>query len=343
VKLTADNVLAVLYLAQKYIVSTLITRCLHFLENNLTAHTASVLLDQALIYGEKDLKEKTLAKIEKEAPVVLASKGFVDLSQEALGEVLKLKLRVEKEVTVFSACVKWAEKRCQKLRKEASGGNIREVLGDNLFQIRFPAMSLSDFTEVVAPRDVLTGDEGFQVFRYITSVTHKPEHLLFLAKPRLDLTPRSLFVPAPYDKRSLELSYYGHSDMHNTSLKCTLSKPLRLRKMYVAGTGLPTCIQTTLKIIIKQNEASLHEYNGEPATFTHQQLPPHFAVDVNGVHVKSGVMDLYIEQKRKGTHSHAYITECTPRNITQLSDNYVRIEFPGTNGNMLLGLEYSIE
>ena len=80
-----------------------------FLEESLTPDTTPLLLDQSMLYEEKELKEKALVTIKDEAPVVLASDDFLELSNAALGEILKLDLKVEKEVTVFQACMKWAK------------------------------------------------------------------------------------------------------------------------------------------------------------------------------------------------------------------------------------------
>jgi hypothetical protein len=241
--------------------------------------------------------------------------------------------------------VKWAEKQCQTLQKTASGENIREVLGENLFLIRFPTMSLSDFTEVVTPRDVLTGDEVFQVMRYISSTSHQPEILPFPLEMRYDPTPRSLLAPAPYSKT--EYTLYGQDvRTPTTSLACTLSAPLCLRKIYVSAAHRPYVVKSVLKISVKQNGASLHEYTGEPATTIDQQLPHHFVVDVDGVRVNSGTMELYIEQKQTRLYSsrghNTYTQKYSSPTVTQLSDRYITIKFAGTNENMLLGIEYSI-
>ena len=107
--------MSVMYASHKYIVTSLTKQCAKFLEENLSADTAAVLLEQCNLYNEKDLKTKVLQKIEEEAPAVLSSEDFIKLSKEALHEVLQLKLRISKEVEAFDAAIRWAKNKCQQL------------------------------------------------------------------------------------------------------------------------------------------------------------------------------------------------------------------------------------
>ena len=84
VTLTADNVLAVLYLSEKYIITALTKRCMTFLEERLTPDTAPLLLDQCMLYEEQELKEKVFDTIKEAASAVLGSDEFLDLTKEAL-------------------------------------------------------------------------------------------------------------------------------------------------------------------------------------------------------------------------------------------------------------------
>ena len=78
------------------------------------------------------------------------------LSEQALHEVLQLELRINQEFDVFKAAVKWAHEKCQELQKSIEGSNLREALGENLFLIRFPTMTVDDINEAVVPSGMLT-------------------------------------------------------------------------------------------------------------------------------------------------------------------------------------------
>ena len=107
---------------------------------------------------------------------------------------------------------------------------MREVLGDNLHLIRFPAMSRTEFIDTVVPEDILTIDEGDKVFRYFASECKKPENVPFEPTPRYDTSPQTLIIPAPY---SDTLQTLRSASIFNTVLSCTLSKPLCLMRIYV--------------------------------------------------------------------------------------------------------------
>ena len=146
----------------------------------------------------KILKEKVLSKIQEEASAVLMSEDFVSLSKEALKEVLQLDLHIRNELEVLQATMKWAERKCKELNKSVDGANLREVLGDNLFLIRFPTMSVDNFNETVVPYDVLTETEGFKVLRNLTAKS-RPENLPFSDVPRFNPdVARSIMISSPY-------------------------------------------------------------------------------------------------------------------------------------------------
>ena len=183
VQLNADNVMQVMYGANKYIITNLSKKCSQFLQENVSTDTAPQALEQSILYDEKDLKAKVLTKIAEEAPAVLSSEDFTTLSREALHEVLQFNLKISNEVDVFNASVKWAANRCQQLKRTIDGENIREVLGDNLFLVRFPAMTIDGINDIVIPQDILTDQEALQVHHFLTAKS-KPENLPFPIEPR---------------------------------------------------------------------------------------------------------------------------------------------------------------
>ena len=150
----------------------------------MTTEDLPQLLDQSLLFDETELKNKVLAKVKDDAPAVLASDEFLNLSTEALEEVLSLELKITRELEVFQAALTWAKAKCTQLKRLPEGPNIREVMGNNLFLIRFPTMTAEEFTESVAPQDILTASEGYDVFRFITSKSNKPSKMPFLTDPR---------------------------------------------------------------------------------------------------------------------------------------------------------------
>ena len=153
----------------------------------MTTEDVPQLLDQSLFFDETELKNKVLAKIKDDASAVLASDEFLNLSTKALEEVLSLELKISTELEVFQAALKWAEVKCANLKISPERSNLREVMGNNLFLIRFPTMTAEEFTESVAPRDILTTSEGYDMFRFLSSKSNKPT-LPFPTEPRFKPT-----------------------------------------------------------------------------------------------------------------------------------------------------------
>jgi hypothetical protein len=70
---------------------------------------------------------------------------------------------------------RWAEATCAKDNMEATGPNIREVLRDLLFLIRFPLMSAIEFTMEVSDKNLLSDTEMISVYKRISCITSRTE------------------------------------------------------------------------------------------------------------------------------------------------------------------------
>ena len=245
--------------------------------------------------------------------------------------------------STINICMKWAKNQCQKLKKSPSGENIREVLGNNLYLIRFPTMSPSEFAGVVVNQHILTDSEAFQVFRHLNSESNKPDDLPFQTERRFktDPRPRFLTVPAPYAKINYTTKSW-YSPSYSTSLSCSVSKPLLLRTIYVHGFNLPGGMNPELSVTLTQNGKCLHKYTGAPSVIP-QQSPEHYAVSVDNVRVESGAMELAIVMNLKLSlyfDKIPYAINLAAPNVSRISDDYVAITFPPAKENLLLGFEY---
>ncbi len=358
VHLTPNNVLAVLYASKKYIVTKLTKKCTQFLEENVSAETAPQLLEQSMLFDEKELKNKVLNKIEEEASEVLSSEDFINLSSDALHEVLQLKLKITKELEVFEAAMRWAQNKCQQLKKSTEGANLREVLDDKIFLIRFPTMSVDEFSNVVAPYDVLSSYEGYQVLLYITAKTNKRADLPFPTEPRIcqthptamvttaqtpaDPTPRRLMIPAPYTTTR----GYG-SGSWNTHLQCQLSRPIQLRKIMI-HCGYEGWRQIDLRVELTQNGRNLQSYRNTNTSLS-SGPPEHLAAVLNDVRVDAGAFELDItltvtltvSVTVTGLVTYGYRQSFSAATTSQLSDDCISITFPPVDENLLMGIEYS--
>ena len=355
VDLTAANVMGVLYASRKYIITNLTKQCLKFLEDNLSAETALQILEQSMLFNDTNLKKKLLSKIEEEAPAILSSEDFMKLSEQTLHEILQLELCINKEREVFDAAVKWAQKKCQELHKSIEGSNLREVLGENLYLIRFPTMTTDDINEAVVPSDVLTGSEGFQVLQYITAKkSKKPKNLPFSTERRgkksaqlplaqVNVMPRRLLISGPFFKVNDVLHNFYDLHSKNTILNCTVSKPLNLKRLVIHANDIQY-MNYKLSVKLTQDGQTLLHFDGKHSiTAASRSMPAHFAVDANNVHVKQSNVQLgiYLTIQRQCGGNRYYSFTVSPPTTCKLKDDYLCIDFTPVPENLLLGIEYS--
>ena len=71
------------------------------------------------------------------------------------------------EVEVFQGCVRWLDRQCAMQEVELTPQNRREMLGEALYLLHLPSLSLRHFTDVVLPTQLLNSGEENAIFRYI--------------------------------------------------------------------------------------------------------------------------------------------------------------------------------
>jgi hypothetical protein len=93
---------------------------------------------------------------------VLSSPGFIELSHTTLLNIFKSDEFASDEIDIFKAAMKWAEHNCE----SRSGQNMRDQLGEALFQIRFPNIPIEEFAQVVTPSGILTNEEIVMLYQF---------------------------------------------------------------------------------------------------------------------------------------------------------------------------------
>lgn len=91
IQLEADNVLATLYVAKKYIVPHLARACVNYLETSLTAKNACLLLSQSRLFEEPELMQRCWEVIDAQVSLT-HSISCLDLTStvpESCGRVQK--------------------------------------------------------------------------------------------------------------------------------------------------------------------------------------------------------------------------------------------------------------
>ena len=167
-----NNAIQLWYLADKYDVPSLVTKCLDFLDGAIKPLNAFDIIPHARKLNTEKLEESCWEVIDYNAQDIIDDNSFSELSHELLLEFVKRSsLRID-ELSLFKAVDRWATKRCADETKAVNGASKKSLLGEDLVEhIRFQAMSPQEFSNVVITSDLLSKDEIIDVLRTLSSVS----------------------------------------------------------------------------------------------------------------------------------------------------------------------------
>ncbi|KAH7702132.1 BTB/POZ domain-containing protein 6-A [Aphelenchoides avenae] len=152
--LTVDNVISVLYLSKKYLLTNLYQRAVEFALSQINASTILQFLPVSELFDE--LQDKCIEVVDKNAVAVLASKEFLKLSASLLSRLLSRDTLEIGEMAVYNRAIDWAKERIREEGKSVSPGAIRKTLGNLLYLIRFPTMDCRAFAKGPEAAKILT-------------------------------------------------------------------------------------------------------------------------------------------------------------------------------------------
>lgn len=169
VNLTAQNVVDILYLANKYIVPILSKECVNFLFDNVQTDNVLDVLNAAVCFGENRLEKHCWSILSRRTAEILQSDSFVDIERQLLVSILKRDTLNVFEIDIFHAVKKWAEKECERSSLEVTTENQQIVLKDIINLIRFPVMTAKEFALGPARSDLIRLEDVKAVFIYLNS------------------------------------------------------------------------------------------------------------------------------------------------------------------------------
>ena len=184
VKLTGSNVMHVLYLAKKYLVPSLAERCGEFLRKNLDASNVFSILSHAQKLEDKDLENQCWEVVEVQTEEALASDDFVVIERSLVESVVKSEKLYVKEVELFKAVNRWAEKKIENQGIASDDNAKRGIIGEEIVkEIRFPLMSQKEFVSFVVDSNILNMQEIVNMIKHYSKVLTSP--LPYLQSPRI--------------------------------------------------------------------------------------------------------------------------------------------------------------
>ena len=166
-KINAENAIGVMYLAKKYLISSLTEKCCSVLEASIKPGNVFTVLEQAMQFDEKKLEEKCWDTVSKETQKCLNSEAFCNMESRTLNTLLKKRPLQITEVDLFKAVLKWVDRECarQGINIEEDKTLRRRVLGDSVYDIYFLEMSQEDFAKYVSSSKILKETEVIGIFQ----------------------------------------------------------------------------------------------------------------------------------------------------------------------------------
>ena len=172
VNLSGSNVMGVLYLAKKYMVPSLVDKCLEYLQKSLDPSNAFSILPSAQKYEEKNLLDRCWRMIDEQTEEAVKSDGFAIIERSLLEAVVVRDTLTIEEIELFKAVDLWAAKECERQGLAVEGPVKRRILGEKIVKaIRFPIIEEKDFASVVLASDMLTKEEIVSLIRHLNSVS----------------------------------------------------------------------------------------------------------------------------------------------------------------------------
>ncbi|KAL3090473.1 hypothetical protein niasHT_020733 [Heterodera trifolii] len=170
--LDGRNIIQVLYAAHKYDLPELTTKACKKVPISKLSNVFIAFEDTKLL-GLKHFSRRCLAYIDQRADTLLKSEEFLQIDQQMLCGILERdQLKINDELTIWTAALRWADWQCAQKGIECSAKNRREMLGSALFKIRFPNIRNEDFAKEIVPSGVLTEREVAAVYHYNVHPIH---------------------------------------------------------------------------------------------------------------------------------------------------------------------------
>ncbi|XP_078365325.1 BTB/POZ domain-containing protein 6-like [Oculina patagonica] len=227
--LNGNNVMQVLYVAEKYMISCLANECSEYLRKNLDSLNVFCVLRHAHQYGKDYLVYQCWDFIDRETYEVIKTREFVTIEKSLLKKLVERDTLTIRELELFKAVDCWAKEECKRQQLKADGTVKRQVLGEQILQmIRFPVMEESEFMEVVLDSSILTEKETNHMMKYFSSTLTSP--VGFLETERMGSPIRCCrfreFFPG---------SYWANEPEYPSFIQVTVDKDIMLHGVCLLG------------------------------------------------------------------------------------------------------------
>ena len=263
VTLSGCNVIQVIYLANKYMVPSLVEKCTEYIRNNLTAANVFSILPYAQKCRDKNLEEQCWKVIEIFTEEAVTSDDFVTAERSVVESLVKREALSVTEVELFKAVDRWATEEGERQGLTLDGETKRRLLGEEIVKgIRFPSMSLAEFATVVCDTAILSRKETNDMIKYYGNVLKTP--LPFLQGARKE---PPVFRVNRFDGYGQGLLSLNFSTVLPDSVHFSVNKPIKLLGIQHFGSEGSGC---TVSIEVKDTATNLTVVK-QSGTFTSEK------------------------------------------------------------------------
>ncbi|XP_048245038.1 BTB/POZ domain-containing protein 6-like isoform X1 [Haliotis rufescens] len=161
--INAATVAGLMYTSRKYFLDALFNLCVTFLEKSLSEDNACHILEECHGYGGLDVEQKALKILTQGGKKVIQSPVFVKLCSDCMNKFVRSDVLYLKEEDVFDAVLSWTKERCRTGGVSDTPENIRRLLGEMRYEIRFTSIPLEYLVKVVGRSGVLTDSERVRI------------------------------------------------------------------------------------------------------------------------------------------------------------------------------------
>lgn len=168
INMSCENVVELMYLAQKYNVLVLEDKCYLMVDTLIKASAGNIcpILEKSIRFRLPQLIEISESYLELKTVEVLHQKSFLTIKRKTLEFILSIHSANCSEIEFFKGAFKWAEEFCKKEFIEVTTGHKLHALGSTFCLIRFPTMSYADLKECDdSEPEMFTDTEIGRIFR----------------------------------------------------------------------------------------------------------------------------------------------------------------------------------
>ena len=168
--LSEDTALDVLKIAHQYQVQRCFRYCSEFIKDFIGSNNVCCILEHALLYEDTMLIEESLEYIDSNALEVMHSEGFRNICPKTLELILKGNTFFAPELDIIKAADDWAKQQIEQLNDKATINDPtkkRLAMGNAFYYLRFPTLSIKDFTRAQIEYAYLADKEHIDTSMYI--------------------------------------------------------------------------------------------------------------------------------------------------------------------------------